>query len=502
MKYNHMRIFLSCLIVCLGVGFTRTFVKMQLEVVDDENIGLYGRKGPVKIAHDTSKKKIHHSENGTNSSNVDILLLPQSNSREHGLSSFSSSSLSPVVKQQQSLSTSKSNETSSRSEQTVEMAAPYKTLIQQQQQHRKHEYPSFAESRVQFQDRDFQNGTKHDAEAPEILEFTRQEGVAIVVKVHGPHQLPLLKQSMCLLHYAYNRKVNYDIVVFTTVPITESSNPLLEEIRTIISPAKITVVSDNDGIVDEIGKLSPLRRRNFLDRCNATSPEQITWDSECYEEGMGMGRIRYNWQAEFRSWHIWRHESLQQYRYMMWIDTDAFCTQVWERDPIAISMRNRLVMYFDNYPQGRAKAAQPTVKEVFGKYLCSARKSPNGQMISTLNEDCEGAQLWTIHGFHHITNLDFFRQDQVIHWAETMIGNCFLCRKFDDQLAVTVPPMMLAPERSWDMYRSGVKLQIFHNGLIDGKKNRRAGGFISYWKQNAESQFPDAWNKCEITEGD
>jgi len=81
-----------------------------------------------------------------------------------------------------------------------------------------------------------------------------------------------------------------------------------------------------------------------------------------------------------------------------------------------------------------------------------------------------------------------------------MIGDCFVCRKFDDQLAVTVPPVMLAPERSWDMYKSGVRLEIFHNNLIDGKRGKKAGGFAAYWSDNAESRFPDAWNTCEITE--
>ena len=185
----------------------------------------------------------------------------------------------------------------------------------------------------------------------------------------------------------------------------------------------------------------------------------------------------------------------------MWIDTDAFCTQTWDRDPIAIAMKNRMVIYFDNYPQGRSKAAQPRVKKAFGKFLCSARKSSNGPLISTVGDDCEGSQLWTIHGFHHITDLDFFRQNKVIHWAETMIGDCFLCRKFDDQLAVTVPAVMLAPERSWDMYKSGVQLKIIHNNLIDGKRKKKAGGFHNYWNKNAESQFPEAWNKCKITEG-
>lgn len=334
--------------------------------------------------------------------------------------------------------------------------------------------------------------------ATNVVEFENQEGAVIVTKVHGPHQLPLLKQSLCLLNSAYNHRVQYDIVVFTTISI-EDNDPLLLDIHTIVAPAKLTVVLDNDGIVNEIHKLTPIRREKFLQRCNVSSPEEVTWDTKCFEDDVGISRLSYNWQAEFRSWHIWTHPALEKYRYMMWIDSDAFCTQPWNRDPMAIAIQNRLVLFVLNYPQGRAKAAQPKVKEVFGKYLCSVKK-PNGYFVTTLGDDCSGSQLWTIHGMFHITDLDFFRQENVLHWAQTLIGDCFLCRKFDDQVALTVPPAILAPQRAWDMYKNGVKLNIFHNSMMDGKPKRKMGGFRTYWEKNAETQFQDGWKKCSITE--
>jgi hypothetical protein len=331
-----------------------------------------------------------------------------------------------------------------------------------------------------------------------VVEFEHQEGAVIVTKVHGPHQLPLLKQSMCLLHSAYNQRVRYNIVVFTTIPIAENET-LLTDVRDIVAPAELSVVMDNDGIVQEIRKLSPVRREKFLQRCNVTSPEQVTWDTDCFEEGVGVSRLAYNWQAEFRSWHIWTHPALEDYRYMLWIDTDAFCTRPWSRDPIALAVQNRLVLFELNYPQGRAKAAQPRVKEAFGKYLCSVKKQ-NGHFVTTLGDDCAGSQLWTIHGMFHVTDLDFYRQESVLCWAETLIGDCFLCRKFDDQVALTVPPAILAPERAWDMYKNGVKLDIFHNSKMDGKANQNVGGFLKYWENNGKTIFPDAWEKCSITE--
>jgi hypothetical protein len=330
------------------------------------------------------------------------------------------------------------------------------------------------------------------------VEFEHQEGAVIVTKVHGPHQLALLKQSLCLLDSAYNHRVQYDILVFTTISI-EENDPLLLDVREIVAPAKLTVVVDNEGIVNEIYMLSPIRREKFLQRCNATSPEQVTWDTKCFEDGVGISRLSYNWQAEFRSWHIWTHPALERYRYMMWIDTDAFCTQPWNRDPIALAIENRLVLFVLNYPQGRAKAAQPKVKQAFGKYLCSVTKQ-NGHFVTTLGDDCAGSQLWTIHGMFHVTDLDFYRQEKVLHWAETLIGDCFLCRKFDDQVALTVPPAILAPEQVWDMYKHEVKLNIFHNSKMDGKPKQNVGGFLKYWEKNAKTQFPDGFKKCSITE--
>ena len=211
------------------------------------------------------------------------------------------------------------------------------------------------------------------------------------------------------------------------LPVPENETDLVL-IRDTISPVNLKVVVDNDGLANKINKLSPIRRKNFMNQCNISSPEEIDWWSECYEEDVGMGKIRYNWQAKFRSLHIWNHKALKPYHYMMWIDTGAFCTQPWDRDPMAIAAKNDLaIYYYANYPMGgRAKFAQPKVMDVFGAYLCSSRKTNSGSMETRTNGECVGSQLWTIHRFHHITNLDFFRQGKVMHWLETMIGDCLL----------------------------------------------------------------------------
>ena len=121
-----------------------------------------------------------------------------------------------------------------------------------------------------------------------IVEFERQLGVAIVTKIHGPHQLLLLEQSLCLLHHAYNNRPLYDIVVFTAEPLSEEQ---ISTTRNLVAPAKLTVVVDNRGFQNEIAALSPVRRQKFLEACNVTSPANLTWWSMC------PGRLAYNWQA-------------------------------------------------------------------------------------------------------------------------------------------------------------------------------------------------------------
>jgi hypothetical protein len=323
-----------------------------------------------------------------------------------------------------------------------------------------------------------------------IKEFERQEGVVIVTKLHGPHQLLLLEQSLCLLHFAYNHLLHYDILVFTAIPLEEAA---LAPLRKIMAPVKFTVVVDNEGLQNEIANLSPVRREKFFKRCKPTAPENITWETDCD------GRINYNWQAEFRSWHIWRHPALRDYKYMMWLDTDGYSTRPWTRDPVAVAMQNDLVIMFDHWPQGngRGRDIQERIVQAFGQTLCGLEMK-DGQMQPSIGGECPSAKIPLVHGFFHVTNLDFFRSDAVTLWGETLIGDCYLCRKYDDQVAVTVAPAMLAPHRAWDMRSHGLRLDVFHNSHMDGQLDEKTGnGFLKWWKISGR-KFPQAHGICPI----
>ena len=105
-----------------------------------------------------------------------------------------------------------------------------------------------------------------------------------------------------------------------------------------------------------------------------------------------------------------------------------------------------------------------------------------------------------VHGFCHITNLDWYRQQK--HFFENWIGDGFLQRKYDDQGAVTIPPAVLAPERAWDMYSHDLHLHLYHNGNLDGKKKARRGGYRGFWQHNVSKTFTRAAEaKCPIKAG-
>jgi hypothetical protein len=362
-------------------------------------------------------------------------------------------------------------------------------------------------------------------------EFKHHKGVVIATKIHGPHQWGLLQQSLCLLHFAYNKRVKYDIVVFSSEPIPAG---MLQSIKSLLAPAKVTVALDNRGLKEEIAALSPSRYKSFLNKCrdhillnsmeiNTDSEtgidigtdtkvllddqsilQNLTWYSDC-----GDGRLAYNWQAEFRSRHIWHHPALAKYKWMMWMDTDSFCTKPWQRDPVALAIRNDLAIFFDNYHGGGSRNLARAIAKGFHVSLCQSRLTSAGKLESHLgtvedaetNEFCNHSRIESIHGFFHITNMDFYRSLPVMHGIEIIFGDCFLCRFPDDQMSVTIPATILAPNRSWDMRRNGVKLDIYHNFRMDGRDEEKTFGFKQLWKRKRLRQdMKEARGVCPITE--
>jgi len=329
--------------------------------------------------------------------------------------------------------------------------------------------------------------------------FVRQDHVVIATKIHGEHQWSLLIQSMCLFHYAYNHKVLYDIVAFSTEPISKES---IEAVQAMVAPAKFRLVVDNKGLQEEFATRHPDKQKAFLERCNVTSPANLTWFSEC-----SGNRLAYNWQAEFRALYLWHHPSLAEYKTMVWLDTDGFATKPWKKDPVEYFIQNDGVIMFDHFPQAKSKYwVQRPLFKGFGNTICKLELSEEtGNLVSTLGDGthCRERGVPNIHGFFHITNMDFYRSEPVRKGLAALFDHfdCFLCREPDDQLAVTAPAAILAPKRSWEMRSKGFRLNVFHNYKLDGIDQAVPAGFKQYWNKVVQhTAHPYAAEVCQITE--
>ena len=97
--------------------------------------------------------------------------------------------------------------------------------------------------------------------------------------------------------------------------------------------------------------------------------------------------------------------------------------------------------------------------------------------------------------------MDFYRSQPVKQGLETLFGDCFMCRFPDDQLSVTAPAAILAPDRSWQMRDKGFNLEVFHNFKLDGKERANPRSFLKFWPNRAKYSLPTADGVCPITAG-
>lgn len=211
-----------------------------------------------------------------------------------------------------------------------------------------------------------------------------------------------------MLHFAYNHKVHYDIVVFSALEVPEEK---IEELQKIVAPAKFEIVINNIGLREEIEALTPAKHDLFLQRYNASSPVNLTWFSECVDPGGGKKthRLAYNWQAEFRSVRVWEHPALADYRYMFWLDSDPFPSRPFKKDPIEYFIETEAVIMFENFPEGSAARRHlDAVVDSFSATACDLRVTQGHLERNQLRKkgdtsNCTSLKIDMIHDFwsHH-----------------------------------------------------------------------------------------------------
>ena len=107
-------------------------------------------------------------------------------------------------------------------------------------------------------------------------------------------------------------------------------------------------------------------------------------------------------------------------------------------------------------------------------------------------KNCKKFRIRRVHGFNYLVDLDVYRSPEALKWYDIMIGDSKYARRWDDQLAVTMPGAMFAPDRSWDMGYHDIDLQILHNGVMNARK--KATFYKVFWKN--ETNFPEARQSC------
>jgi hypothetical protein len=328
--------------------------------------------------------------------------------------------------------------------------------------------------------------------------FVRYERVVVATKVLWPNDVFKLKQMICLFTAAYNRHVNYDIVIFTTIPWKRSH---LEELKKVAPQTKITVVRDSPPLQDQLATMTPTELDFLRKRCSVKDGENLTWFHHCTEPGFkGVANLGYSWQAEFRSYHIWSTPVLAEYKYMIWMDGDSFCTKPWAHDPMKAMVENDLVLMVDNFPQGNT--ANPRLKDKMqqaynNRSICTLYLSADGKFSPRKCEGDQSPKLGLVHGFMHITNLDFYRNATQLNFLGLLVGDHRFSREWDDQLAVTAPAAMAAPDRVWDLRMNGYNLGIHHNGMLDGKERNTATRYNTYWDKEGKARWETGREMCD-----
>lgn len=330
--------------------------------------------------------------------------------------------------------------------------------------------------------------------------FTKYDKVAIVTKVLSSGSIDLLIQMLCLLNTAYNRFVHYDIIVFTTVPFTQRD---IERVQQIVLPAKLRVVTEGKSLKEHLAEITPEEIDHLNKRCNVKENETITWDHHCTEDDTPhVFSLGYAWQAEFRSYHLWTHEALKPYKYMMWLDADAMCTKTWDHDPMKVMVENDLILMYDQFPGGyvRGEVLQQKMMKAYDKVVCKVDLNSEKGILTTeyCADENQLPSIRQVYGFHHITNLDIYRKEVHQKFLKELINNGYrFSRLWDDQLAVTLPAVMEDPSRCWDYRINGLHMGIHHSGRIDGKEHPKYLSYLNFWANTGKYGWPAARAMCD-----
>ncbi len=339
--------------------------------------------------------------------------------------------------------------------------------------------------------------------------FKKYDKVAIVSKIHHPEDIFRVKKMLCFCTAAYNQYVNYDVVIFMTMPFTEEH---VEDLREAVAPSNLIVARDGPTLEEHLASMTEDEKNFLLDRCDVKRDgsnssgkyDKLTWYSHCKErDSDNISNLAYSWQSEFRAYHIYRHEALMKYKYMVWFDSDAQCVEPWKVDPVETMVQNDLAILFYNFPQGRAKnnLIRPKMKNVYGREICGLKYDKH-LIPSYCRTRKENVKIAQIHGFHHITNLDFYRNETQLELLKEMVSEYKFSRMWDDQIGVTLPAALGAPKKSWSYHDHGLhSITILHKEKPvlnnPGRIRNNKYDLRKYWYEEGGREKLPGGEKCD-----
>ena len=317
--------------------------------------------------------------------------------------------------------------------------------------------------------------------------FKRYDGVVIVTKVLWQKDLQQLMEWACLISHAYNDRMKYDVLIFTTIEWDDDS---IAQLQRAVAPAKLTVAIEAPPLEEHLSSMTKEEVQFLRDRCQLKDKpnETLTWWHYCSDPGETRvtSNLAYAWQAEFRAYHIWTHPALKNYKYMMWLDSDVNIAKHWDMDPMKTMIENDLTVLYAGWPYGklRDKAVKKKMTGAYNTSICSIQKTSGSEHIyPKLCKDQKGYfEIRQIAGNHHITNLDVFRKEVHQKFLKNFTGDFRFNRKFDDQLAVTLVGMFehylvngfdnpSVKYTMWNERANGLTLKIGHHRIYDVQEN-------------------------------
>ena len=328
--------------------------------------------------------------------------------------------------------------------------------------------------------------------------FQRYDGVVIVTKVLWSKDKVLLERMLCYVSAAYNDKVQYDIVVFTTMPWSDDE---IMKLQKVVAPAKLTVALEGPSLEEQVSAMSEEERQFLFKRCNATKENPISWHHHCTEpNSTQLANLGYAYQAEFRSYHVWNHPAIKDYKYMMWFDSDCRIGKEWDQDPMKMMIENDLTLLFAGFPYGKTgnQNVVDKIKNVYNKTQCrNTPKLVDGHLGPFI---CNSKGLiHQISGNHHITNLEVYRKDIHQRFLKSFVGDYRFSRDNDDQLAVTIPATIEHDgKKSWHQRSHGLILKIDHHGMYDVEEKEQTRRNFKNFYQEVVKDWPALKGRCRM----